>query len=89
MNCMCPKPIAVDIIDKAVHSTHDYPLAIVPPFLHGKKADRFCERCGRGLCETCQVLDAWEEGSDPWGMWIWKDPEDVKIYCQACKEDLK
>ena len=93
MKCQCPKPhFFWKPIRKWKFKTQPILVGqafvkVLPTDLHFKKSDRECSRCGNPLCGDCQVLDAWEDGHDPFGMWIWKDPEDVRIYCRACKED--
>ena len=83
--CMCGKP---DRIMRSGRVNIDfYPKHEV--LLHFKVADRCCSHCGRGLCEDCQVLDAWELGHDPFGRAIWKDPEEVKILCPDCADILE
>ena len=51
--CMCPKP---DYIKIPNDTPWDTTIHLFEPFLHYKKADRCCERCGRGLCGDCGVI---------------------------------
>ena len=82
MNCMCLKPTYLSFYQGCVPQ-----VKLRPPYdeeiLHGKKADRFCERCGRGLCgDCCQSTQFYMEA--------WERVMPVADYvCQACKEDLK
>ena len=98
MNCMCPKPTYLSFYQSCAPQ-----VKLRPPYdeeiLHGKKADRQCERCGRGLCGDCGI----PTGTYTYIPIITRRPT-VNIFrsasgeffelideviCQACKEDLK
>ena len=50
MRCQCSKPDFV-FTERSFWAT--WWTDLKEPFIHFKKADRFCERCGVGLCLEC------------------------------------
>ena len=53
--CMCGKPDTIRIAHSP--SITEF-IGLDDNILHFKAADRYCERCGRGLCEDCAVVKA-------------------------------
>lgn len=90
MNCMCPAPDYADYIIPANKLWQSPRKEVTTHFddnvLHGKKADRFCERCGRGLCGDCAVSATEGYIDIPNNKLVTFKTEPL---CQACKEDLK
>ena len=78
--CMCGKP---DTMEYGIWQDIEY-----DNLLHFKSADRECERCGRPLCEDCQVQQLKTKGIKQTSLhFTWFEAEYV-TRCSVCAEEV-
>ena len=83
--CLCPCPDYIKVpIEHGM--TETYLLKGFGTVLHGKKADRACEECGRGLCEDCMIPHIGIAHILEGGEII---DECISCWCPACAEDIR